>query len=93
MYAVCEDKEHKEHNLESGEGAIGCNYDGRGCARCEDGGDKIGEEGCHGGCGKTHSGLESRALGYSGTTSRKTCTPIRKIVKFSERSFAVYFGR
>ena len=52
MDTVCENKENKEHSLEGRKGSVGCDYDGRGWAGCEDGGDKVGEEGRHGGCEK-----------------------------------------
>ncbi len=55
MDTVCEDQEDKEHNLESCEGSIGCDYDGGGWTRCKDGGDEVGEEGSHGESGKTQS--------------------------------------
>lgn len=87
MDAVCEDKEDEEHNLESGEGGIGCNYDGGGWAGCKDGGDEVREEGRHYESGKTHSEMESRALGCSGTAS---WTPIRSEFKFSARCFTVF---
>ena len=53
MDTVCEDKEDEEHNLEGREGGIGCDDDRGSRARCEDRGDEVGEEGRHGGCGKT----------------------------------------
>ena len=53
MDTVCEDEEDEEHSLEGREGGIGRDYDGGSWTRCEDGGDEVGEEGCHGGCGKT----------------------------------------
>ena len=48
MDAVCENEEHKEHNLESGEGCIGRDYNRGSGTRCEDRRDEVGEEGCHG---------------------------------------------
>lgn len=41
MDAVGEDEEHKEHELESGKRSVGCDYDGRGGTRSEDGVEEV----------------------------------------------------
>lgn len=74
MDAVCEDEEDEEHDLEGREGGVGCNYYRWGWARCEDGGDEVGEEGCHDGDGKEQFRSCRGGLRFLRTASRRIVT-------------------
>lgn len=52
MDTVCRDKKCKKHDLERGEGDVGCEEEGGCWAGCEDGVEEVDHEGRHGGgCG------------------------------------------